>query len=69
MAAVESIEEAVVNAVVAGEDVETVKPAGQICRGIDRQELAALFGEHKLVSSAWLRTFGPNRVSKEISAR
>ena len=43
MAAVEAIEEAVVNAMVAGEDVKTVKPEGLICRGIDRQKLASLF--------------------------
>ena len=43
MATVEAIEEAVVNAMVAGEDVRTVKPKGLTCRGIDRQRLAALF--------------------------
>jgi L-aminopeptidase/D-esterase-like protein len=43
MAIVEAIEEAVVNAMVAGEDVRTVKPKGLTCRGIDRQRLAALF--------------------------
>ncbi len=43
MAAVESVEEAVVNAIVAGEDVATVKPAGLICRGVDTARLAAIF--------------------------
>lgn len=43
LAAVEAVEEAVVNAIVAGEDVATVKPAGRICRGIDHDRLAALF--------------------------
>ncbi len=43
LAAVEAIEESVVNALVAGEDVATVKPAGQICPGIDTARLRALF--------------------------
>ncbi|WP_225028047.1 P1 family peptidase [Xinfangfangia pollutisoli] len=43
LAAVEAVEEAVVNALVAGEDVPTVKPEGGICRAIDRARLAALF--------------------------
>ena len=43
MAAVEAVEEAVVNAIVAGEDVAAVKPAGLIVPGIDRERLADLF--------------------------
>ncbi len=43
MATVESVEEAVINALVAGEDTPTFKPAGQICKGLDGQALAALF--------------------------
>jgi D-aminopeptidase len=43
MGAVRSVEEAVVNALVAGEDVPTVKPRGHICRAIDTGQLAALF--------------------------
>lgn len=43
LAAVESIEEAVVNALVAGEDVPTVKPRGVTCRGLDSRRLADLF--------------------------
>jgi D-aminopeptidase len=43
MAAVQSIEEAVVNAMVAGEDVPTVKPAGHICRALDHDRLRAIF--------------------------
>ena len=43
LAAVEAVDEAIVNAIVAGEDVATVKPAGLICPGIDRAKLAALF--------------------------
>jgi L-aminopeptidase/D-esterase-like protein len=42
LAAVEAVEEAVVNALVAGEDAVTVKPAGQVCRAIDTVRLAAL---------------------------
>ncbi|WP_137700786.1 DmpA family aminopeptidase [Marimonas lutisalis] len=43
LAVVESIEEAVVNAIVAGEDVPTVKPKGMVCRGIDIDLLTAIF--------------------------
>lgn len=43
LAAVESIEEAVVNALVAGEDAPTVKPAGRTCFAIDTGALSALF--------------------------
>ncbi len=43
LAAVESIEEAVINALVAGEDVQTVKPPGRTCRAINTQALAGLF--------------------------
>lgn len=43
LAAVEAVEEAVVNAIVAGEDTPAVKPEGLMIRGIDRTVLAALF--------------------------
>lgn len=43
LAAVESVEEAVINALVAGEDAPTVKPAGRICRALDTERLRALF--------------------------
>ena len=33
----------IANAIVAGEDVPTLKPAGQVCRGIDTAKLAKLF--------------------------
>ena len=45
LAAAEATEEAVVNAIVAGEDVAAVKPKGLIVPGIDREKLAALFGK------------------------
>ena len=45
LAAVEAVEEAVVNAVVAGEDVAMVKPEGRLCPAIDTAALAALFAE------------------------
>jgi L-aminopeptidase/D-esterase-like protein len=45
LAAVQSIEEAVVNALVAGEDVATVKPEGLLCRALDRERLKAIFGQ------------------------
>jgi len=43
LAAVEAVEEAIVNAMVAGEDVAAVKPEGLTIRAIDTQQLAALF--------------------------
>lgn len=43
LAAVEAVEEAVVNALVAGCDVPTFKPAGLTCKGIDTARLARLF--------------------------
>ncbi|WRH62886.1 MAG: P1 family peptidase [Fuscovulum sp.] len=43
LAAVEAVEEAVVNALVAGEDVATVKPPGQTVRAIDTDRLRRLF--------------------------
>ena len=46
LAVVEAIEEAVVNALVAGEDVATVKPAGGVCHGIDTGALAAIFSKN-----------------------
>ena len=44
LAAVEAVEEAVVNALVAGEDVATVKPEGMVCRALDTGRLRAIFG-------------------------
>jgi L-aminopeptidase/D-esterase-like protein len=43
LATVQSIEEAVVNALVAGEDVPTVKPEGMTCRALDTDRLQAIF--------------------------
>lgn len=43
LAAVESVEEAVINALVAGDDRPTFKPKGQTCRAIDTGALAAMF--------------------------
>jgi L-aminopeptidase/D-esterase-like protein len=45
LAAVQSIEEAVVNALVAGEDVATVKPEGLLCRALDGERLKVIFGQ------------------------
>ncbi len=45
LAAVEAVEEAVVNSLVAGEDVPTFKPPDKVCRAIDRERLAELFAE------------------------
>ncbi len=43
LAAVECVEESVANALVAGEDVATFKPAGHTCHGIDTERLRDLF--------------------------
>ncbi len=43
LAAVESVEEAVVNALVAGEDAPTFKPLGKICHAIETEALRRLF--------------------------
>lgn len=43
LAAVEAIEESVVNAMVAGEKVETFKPPGQVCPAIDHDRLSRFF--------------------------
>jgi D-aminopeptidase len=43
MACVQAIEEAVVNAMVAGVDVPTIKPPGHTCKAIDTTALKALF--------------------------
>lgn len=42
LAAVEAVEEAVVNALTAGEDTPTWKPAGHVCRAIDTTRLVDL---------------------------
>lgn len=41
--AVEAVDEAVINALVAGEDVATVNPPGRVCRAIDRDALRQIF--------------------------
>ncbi len=43
LAAVEAIEESVVNAIVAGDDVQTIKPKGLTCHAIDTNRLRAMF--------------------------
>lgn len=43
MAAVEAIEEAVLNAMLAAEDTPTARPAGAVCRAIDAEALRELF--------------------------
>ena len=42
LAAVEVIEEAVVNAMLAADDMTTVRPAGQVCRALDANRLMEL---------------------------
>lgn len=45
LAATEAIEEAVVNAMVAAEDMTTLRPAGHVCQAIDHDRLRTLFKE------------------------
>jgi len=47
MAAVDSIEEAVINALLAAEDMTTLKPSGLTCKAIDADRLAAYFSSDK----------------------
>jgi L-aminopeptidase/D-esterase-like protein len=44
LAAVESVEEAVINALLAAESVPTFKPSGHICHAIDHGRLTEIFG-------------------------
>jgi D-aminopeptidase len=45
MAATEAIEEAVVNAMLAAEDMTTLRPPGMVCRAIDADRLSAIFNK------------------------
>ncbi|WP_119461219.1 P1 family peptidase [Rhodospirillaceae bacterium SYSU D60014] len=46
LAAVEATEEAVINALVAAEDMSTVKPRGKVCRAIDHDALRDIMSRH-----------------------
>ena len=46
MAVIESVEEAVVNAMVAAEDMTTFRPHGQICRAINTDQLVEIMKKH-----------------------
>jgi L-aminopeptidase/D-esterase-like protein len=46
LATVESVEEAVINALVAGKDTPTFKPAGKTCHGIDHTELIEVLRQY-----------------------
>ena len=46
LAAVEAVEEAVLNALVAAEDMTTLRPAGKVCRAIDHERLVAVMRQH-----------------------
>ena len=46
LAAVESVEEAVVNALLAAEDMTTLRPAGDICRALDHDQLLAIMKQY-----------------------
>ena len=45
MAAVETIEEAVINAMLAAEDMTTLRPEGRVCRAIDGERLKTFFSK------------------------
>jgi D-aminopeptidase len=50
--AVEAVEEAIINAMVAAEDMTTLKPAGKVCRAIDTGALVEIMGRHGRLRSA-----------------
>jgi len=45
MATVEAVDEAVVNAMVAGEDVKTFRPEGKVVKAIDKARLSEIFAD------------------------
>ena len=45
-AAVEAVDESVINAIVAGEDVPTFKPQGYVCPGIDTARLMSIMAQY-----------------------
>lgn len=47
LAAVEAVEEAVVNGLVAAEDMTTLRPPGKVCKAIDQQALVDIMREYK----------------------
>ncbi|MBS99231.1 MAG: aminopeptidase [Oceanospirillaceae bacterium] len=52
LAAVEAVDEAVINAMVAAEDMPTYRPAGKICKAIDTDRLVELVNADSLQRSA-----------------
>jgi len=46
LAAVEAVEEAVINAMIAAEDMAVLKPAGKVCRAIDHGALVEVMGQY-----------------------
>ena len=51
LAIVQSIEESVVNAMLAAEDMETLRPEGHICKAIDHNELVEIMKKFKRFNS------------------
>ena len=51
LGAVEAVEEAVVNALVAADSMTTVKPAGKMCSAIDHQQLCDIMGKYGRLNS------------------
>ena len=52
LATEESVEEAVINALVAGRDTPTFKPAGTLCHGIDHAELVDVLRRYGCLTPA-----------------
>lgn len=46
LAAVEAVEEAVLNAMIAAEDMTTIRPSGHVCRAIDHDRLVEIMRRH-----------------------
>jgi D-aminopeptidase len=51
MAIVQSVEESVVNAMLAAEDMETLRPGGYICKSIDYNQLIEIMKKYKRFNS------------------
>ncbi len=47
LAAVEAVEEAVINAMIAAGDMTTLRPAGKVCKAINHQQLMAVMSDYR----------------------
>ena len=52
LAIVQSVEESVVNALLAAEDMETLRPEGHICKALDYNELTEIMKQYGRLNSS-----------------